>query len=162
MLLREKGFRFYRMGIILLLCLLIVIIIMVAVFLLRLYDCQLEPELVAKVRLDPTHFPNGNIHESWHAIYESYDGYPGTWIHPHEYYQMHTIDAWPAMDLENYTYIITYCQEIESLSYYMWRENNVPVRTGAKQGSLILKENIEPFTIFIYRIPKMRINNPDF
>lgn len=133
---------------------------MVTVF-LCCSKCHLKPELVAKVRLDPVYFPDGNIYESWHAVYEKYGKYPGTWIHPHEYYQSRSIDKWPEMDLENYTYIITYCRQIESLSYDRWVENNTPTRTGAKKGYLVYKDKLEPLTIFIYRIPKMRINNPE-
>lgn len=137
------------------------LLLVLAVFLiLRSVTIQLEPELVGAVRLDPAYFPDGNINEYWHAVYEAYDNKPGTWLHPHEYYQTLTIDEWPEMDLENYTYIITYCQKIRSLHYYVWRENNTPTYTGAKEGILIPEEEIEPLTIFIYRIPKMRINNP--
>jgi hypothetical protein len=94
-------------------------------------------------------------------VYEAYDNCPGTWVHPHEYYQSRSTDKWPEFDLENYTYIITYCQKIESLSYYLCRENNVPTYTGAKEAYMTLEEKIEPLTVYIYRIPKMRINNPE-
>lgn len=136
---------------------------LIAVMLLFLHswECRLEPELVSVVRLDPACFPSGNIFEQWHAVYEAYDHYPGTWIHPHEYYKSRAIDEWPEMDLGNYTYIITYCQKIKSLSYYAWRENNVPTYTGAKEAHLVLEEKTEPLTVYIYRIPKMRINNPE-
>lgn len=136
-------------------------LVVAALFFLRSFECQLEPELVDIVRLDPEYFPDGNIYESWHAVYEAYDNYPGTWVHPHEYYQSRAIDAWPEMDLENYTYIITYCQEIKSLSYYVWKENNTPTYTGAKEANMILEEKVAPLTVYIYRIPKMRINNPE-
>lgn len=137
------------------------LIMIVANILLYSIERPLEPELVAKVRLDPTYFPRGNIYESWHAVYEAYEDSPGTWVHPHEYYQSRSIDAWPELDLENYTYIITYEHEIKSLSYYLFRENNVPTPTGAKTANLVLEEKTEPLTIYIYRIPKMRINNPE-
>lgn len=140
---------------------LVALLLITGTFFLRSWECQLEPELVDIVRLDPACFPNGNIYEEWHSVYEAYDNYPGTWVHPHEYYKSRSIDEWPEMDLENYTYIITYCQKIQSLSYYVWRENNVPTRTGAKEAHLILEEKNEPLTVYIYRIPKMRINNPE-
>ena len=47
------------------------------------------------------------------------------------------------------------------LSYYILRENNSPTYTGAKEARLILEEEIEPLAIYVYRIPKMRINNPE-
>ena len=139
-------------------CLLIILLMLLY---LSSVECYLEPELVAEVKLDPTYFPSGNVHEGWHAVYEAYGKYPGTWVHPHEYYQSRSIDEWPEMDLENYTYIITYCHRIESLSYKAWEENNVPVPTGAKEGHMTLRQDVEPLTVFIYRIPKMRINNPE-
>lgn len=127
----------------------------------RLGEQQLEPELVATIHVDPELFPSGCIHEEWHAVYEKYDRYPGTWVHPHEYYQSQSTSEWPELDLENYTYIITYSQEIESLSYNVWDTINAPVFSGAKEGHMVLNEEIEPYLIYIYRIPKMRINNPD-
>lgn len=137
-------------------------LVLIATFIfLYSFTLPLEPELVGIVRLDPAHFPNGRIYESWHAVYEAYDNYPGTWVHHHEYYQSLAIDEWPEMDLENYTYIITYCKKIKSLSYYILRENNSPTYTGAKEARLILEEEIEPLAIYVYRIPKMRINNPE-
>lgn len=140
-------------------CLLIVILILICV---SSIECQLEPEFVAKVRLDPQYFPSGDIYEAWHTVYEAYEDHPGTWIHHHEYYQKRSIDEWPEMDLENYTYIITYCQRIESLSYnVLWGEDNVPIYTGITEGHMVLSQTVEPLTIFIYRIPKMRINNPE-
>lgn len=148
-----------RKKLLVILALLVVVLVFVV---LRQMEIQLEPELVAAVRLDPACFPDGQISETWHAVYEAYDGYPGTWLHPHEQYQSRSMDAWPEMDLENYTYIITYCRKIESLTYNPWKENTVPVRTFAKEGHMILQDEIVPLTIFIYRIPKMRINHPDF
>lgn len=141
----------------------VLVIFLIAIIFLFLYSwkCQLEPELVAIVRLDPAYFPGENIYEPWHSVYEAYDNYPGTWIHPYEYYKSRAIDEWPEMDLENYTYIITYCQKIESLSYYPFRENNTPTYTGAKEAQLILGNKTEPLTIYIYQVPKMRINNPE-
>lgn len=139
-----------------------VLMLLLGIAMLSRIEIHLEPELVAAIRLDPAFFPDGKIYQTWHAVYEAYDGYPGTWIHPHEPYQSRSIDAWPEMDLENYTYIITYCQEIESLTYNPWKENTVPVRTFAKEGHMVMKNDIVPLTIFIYRIPKMRINHPDF
>lgn len=141
-------------------CIVVFLLTAVAFFALLSFECHLEPELVKIVRLDPACFPDESIYEPWHTVYEAYDNCPGTWIHPHEYYQSRAIDDWPEMDLENYTYIITYCQKIQSLGYYWWKENNIPTYTGAKEAHLILEETIEPLTIYIYRIPKMRINNP--
>ena len=140
---------------------LVAVLAISVVLCLCFWKCKVEPELIGTVRLDPAFFPDGRIYEQWHAVYEAYDNYPGTWVHPHAYYQPRSIDEWPDMDLENYTYIITYCQKIQSLSYYPWRENNVPTYTGAKEAHLILEGKTEPLTIFIYRIPKMRINNPE-
>ena len=64
------------------------------------------------------------------------------------------------MDLENYTYIITYCQQIDSLSYNVWDTIDSPTYTGAYAGYMDLCDEIDPLAIYIYRIPKIRINNP--
>lgn len=145
-------------GKIFLLCLLAIAVVL---GIYRPFRLPLDPELVAEVRLDPNSFPTGKYNPPWHAVYEAYDGYPGTWVHDYEVCLTRSLDPWPEMDLENYTYIYTYGQRIESLSYYIWRENNSPTYTGAKTGHLVYSEEVEPLMVFVYRIPKMRINHPD-
>ena len=156
----HKGSTSYKRSL-LLFCLLLIVFGGFVLQFVRSLECPLDPQLVAKVNVDSKCVSRENIYTQWHAVYEEYDQVYGTWIHSHECYESFAIDPWPELDLENYTYIITYCQEIESLSYYRWREINVPVPPGAKEGHLVLKEEFEPFAIYFYRIPKMRINNPE-
>ncbi len=137
------------------------LIIIATLAITRPFTRSLDPELIAEIRLDPSYFPKGVQNQPWHAVYGAYDGHNGTWVHHHEYCMERSLDPWPEMDLENYTYIITYDRKIESLSYYIWRENNTPVYTGAKEGILEYSEEVEPLMVFVYRIPKMRINHPD-
>ena len=124
------------------------------------FDRTLEPELVSTIHVSPEHSPYRYAREEWHAVYGSYGWKPGTWIHPYEHYMKYSEEIWPEMDLENYTYIITYCQQIESLSYNVWDTIDSPTYTGAYAGYMVLRDEIDPLAIYIYRIPKMRINNP--
>lgn len=124
------------------------------------YDFVLNPELISVIEVFPENFPQGIYGEEWHTVYEEYGLYPGTWIHPHEYYRLYS-DGWPEMDLQQYTYIITYCQEIESFSYNLGDVIDSPSYVGAKAGHMVLKDTIDPFKIYIYRIPRIRINNPN-
>ena len=124
------------------------------------YDHILNPELIAVIEMPPEVFPQGIYGEEWHSVYGEYGLYPGTWIHPHEYYRLYS-EGWPEMDFQQYTYIITYGQEIESLSYKIGNVIDSPSFTGAKEGHMVLQEAIDPMRIFIYRIPRVRINNPN-
>ena len=147
---KKKG-RFPSRKKFLIMCLVITVLVR---FLLSLFEFQLEPEFVAEIELDPSY--SGRIYQDWHTVYEAYDGSPGTWVHPHEYYQSKSINEWPEMDLENYTYIITYGSRIDSLSYKVFFGEE----HGIKEGIMIFSQDHDPRTIFVYRIPKMRTNNP--
>lgn len=142
---------------------LITVVVAITIFVfLHSLERQLDPKFVGSVRLDPTQVSADRVaREPWHTVYEADDNCSGSWYHPHEYYQSCAIDPWPEMDLENYAYIITYCRKIRFASYYLCREIVVPIRTGEKEAHLILADNVEPLTIYVYQIPKIRINNPD-
>ena len=124
------------------------------------FERNLDPQLVATIQVSPEHSPYKYNREEWHTVYEAYGSHEGTWLHSHEYYMTKSKNEWPEMDLENYTYIITYCQKIDSLTYNIWENIDSPLPSPAKEGHMKLHDEIDPLAIYIYRIPKMRINNP--
>jgi len=63
------------------------------------------------------------------------------------------------LNFERYSYIITYGQKIEKLSYSVWDVIDTPIFTGAKVGHMFLEEEFNPSKVYIYRIPKIRIEN---
>ena len=95
----------------------------------------------------------------WHGAYEEYGLYAESfYFDPDGENPKYGID-WPPMDFEHYSYIITYGQEIDKLTYNVWDTIDIPVRTGAKVGHMTLKDEFSPEMIYIYRIPKLRIEN---
>lgn len=66
---------------------------------------------------------------------------------------------WPEMDFKNHTYIITYGQELLSLSYNVWETIDIPIKTGAKAGYAVLSNEFHPDKVFIYELPRIRIEN---
>lgn len=158
----NQGEKWYGQGF---LCVFSCLVSLLAVITLHDYlnpaERRLEPELITTITISQEEHPDGVWGEGWHAVYGKYGSYPGTWVHPHEYYQSRSDAQWPEFDLENYTYIITYGQKIESLSYNVWDASRGPTYTGAKYGHMVLAEEVAPWEIYIYRIPKMRINNPE-
>ena len=65
----------------------------------------------------------------------------------------------PELDLESHTYVITYGQELEDLAYYVWETIDIPIPTGAKLGHAILSEDFHNDRMYIYELPKIRIDN---
>ena len=63
------------------------------------------------------------------------------------------------MDFKHYSYVITYGQKIDKLTYNVWDTIDFPIRTGAKVGHMTLDEEFSPRMVYIYRIPKLRIEN---
>lgn len=95
----------------------------------------------------------------WHGAYKEYGIWSGSF-----YFDAESMDSkfgfgWPPMDFDHYNYIITYGQEIKQLSYNVWDEIDTPYRTGAKVGHMFLEEAFSPEKVYIYRIPRIRIEN---
>ncbi len=91
----------------------------------------------------------------WRAYYEEY-GETGS-----EYFSLEGFEKLygpinSKFDLDNHTYIITYGQELESLSYIVWHKTYF----GAYSGIVELSENFDPSKIYIYELEKkIRIDN---
>lgn len=97
--------------------------------------------------------------EFWHAAYEEYGLYAESkYFNPKE-----TVSdlgfEWPQMDFEKHAYIITYGQQLVSLSYNVWEEIDIPIRTGAKVGHATLSDDFDPSKVYVYEIAKIRIDN---
>ena len=124
------------------------------------FERELKPELIATMDILPEYSPyERGMCGYWHTEYEKYGIYPGTWQYDIEYYYSKSINDWPEMDTKEYTYIFTYCQQIETLTYNVWDIIDSPTYTGAKIGHMAFRPEIDPLCIYVYRIPKMRINN---
>ena len=127
------------------------------------FERKLEPELYAVIDVPAEHTPMGsNGCWDWYAVYDEYGFYPGSrYLTAENYYYHlgHIVEDWPEYDLVHYTYIITFCQQIDSLTYNVWETVDSPFRTGAKAGHMVLDDKIDSTRIYIYRIPKMRIDN---
>ncbi len=108
--------------------------------------------------------PEGNQLEKpgdfyWHAAYEEYGLFAESFYFDPLEKQSPFGFKWPDMDFEHHTYIITYGQELESLSYHVWETIENPVHTGAKVGHAVLKEGFQGNRVYIYEIRKMRIEH---
>lgn len=93
----------------------------------------------------------------WHGAYDAYGLSAGSehfnTEDPNDNY------SWPPMNFEQSNYIITYGQEIERLAYNVWDKIDSPIHTGAYYGHLVLSESFSADKVYIYRIPKIRIDN---
>lgn len=65
---------------------------------------------------------------------------------------------WPEMDLKHHVYIISFGQEMLSLTFNAWETIDYPIHTGAG-GHAELSEDFDPNKVYIYEIPKIRIDN---
>lgn len=95
----------------------------------------------------------------WHGAYEAFGFYAESFYFDPDGDNPKYGISWPPMDFEHYSYIITYGQKIDKLTYNVWDTIDIPVRTGAKVGHMILQDEFDPKMIYIYRIPKLRIEN---
>ena len=95
----------------------------------------------------------------WHGAYEAYGLYAESFYFDTSMENPKYGLSWPTMDFEHYSYIITYGQKIDKLTYNVWDTIDIPVRTGAKVGHMTLEDEFSPEIVYIYRIPKLRIEN---
>ena len=136
-------------------------IICIAIFgdYLNPFDRPLSPVLIAEFEV-PEEFELEYPGEKfWHGAYEQYGLYAESFhFNPNERSSIYGF-GWPPMDFDRYCYIITYGQKIESLSYNVWETIDYPVRTGAKVGHMVLSDDFSPEKVYVYQIPKIRIDN---
>lgn len=123
------------------------------------FERRLEPVLVAEFEVPEEYELDYPGQQFWHGAYAQFGLYAESfYFNPEDTSSIYGFD-WPPMNFERYSYIITYGQEIESLSYCVWDTIDLPVRTGAKVGYMTLSDDFSPEKVYVYRIPRIRIEN---
>ncbi len=123
------------------------------------FERPLMPVLIAEFDVPKAYELDYPGEKFWHGAYEAYGIYGESLYFDTDNRQSLYGFGWPPMDFKTYNYIITYGQEIESLSYNVWDVIDTPIRTGAKAGHMVLAEEFSPSKVYVYRIPKIRIDN---
>ena len=123
------------------------------------FDRKVDPILIAEFEVPEGYELEYPGQKFWHGAYEQFGLYAESfYFDPEEQNSVYGF-GWPPMDFDSFCYIITYGQEIESLSYNVWETIDIPIRTGAKVGHMRLKEEFHAERVYIYQIPKVRIEN---
>ena len=123
------------------------------------FERRLNPVLIAEFDVPTNYELEYPGQKFWHGAYEQFGFYAESF-----YFDPDNRDSiygfgWPPMDFDRHCYIITYGQKILSLSYNVWETINEPIRTGAKVGHMTLDDDFMPARVYIYQIPKVRIEN---
>lgn len=69
------------------------------------------------------------------------------------------IDRWIEIDLQSYSYIVSYGQSIEDISYNIWDEIGGTYGKCIKKGYITFSNQFDPEKIFIYEIERIAIDN---
>ena len=108
-----------------------------------------------------------HVAESWHCVYHiplmrgfmeedlSEDSYWGIPI-------IEVVEGYPEFDFYKYTYLFSFERKVEKLSYYVWDNKGpgiVDLGTANKWGTAVLSEEIYKNKIFVYRLPRIAIDN---
>lgn len=120
-------------------------------------DRTVEYELYAVVELDKAHSLRPG-EEFWIGAYERRNGRDCLWYSTEGSQSTYGSD-WPELNLSEYSYIICYGQKLRSLTYNVWNTIDIPIRTGLYQGKATFYDGFDPYTIYIYQIPKLEIDN---
>ena len=124
------------------------------------FERKLEPRLFAEFDVPEEYKLTQPGEVFWRGAYEAYGLYAESlWFNPENLLESPYGFGWPPMNFDDHSYIITYGQKIESLSYNVWDTIDEPFRTGAKAGHMILDKEFSPTKVYIYEIPKLRIDN---
>lgn len=102
--------------------------------------------------------------ESWYCVYDvqyfgseelsesSYCGIPTCPI----------VGEYPPMDFDRYTYLFSFEREVTEITYYVWDNKGpgiVDLGTATKWGTAKISDEVNKGIIYIYRLPKMAIDN---
>ena len=125
------------------------------------FDRSLTPVLVAEMDIPEEHTLDYPGQKKWHGAYKASGIFPESlYFNPNDLYTWYG-DPWPHMDFDRYNYIISYGQKIKSISYNVWDVIKYPSYNGAKSGYVEFCEEFNSNKIYIYRIPKVRIDNTE-
>ncbi len=123
------------------------------------FERTLDPVLIAEFDVPEKYALDYPGQVFWHGAYKEYGLYAESFHFDPDNLESKYGFGWPPMDFDRHNYIITYGQKIEKLSYNVWDTIDAPIRTGAKAGHMVLDENFYPEKVFVYEIPKVRIEN---
>ena len=122
------------------------------------FERTLHPILIAEFRVPEGYELEYPGEKYWHGAYKKWGLHAESFYFNPDKTDPYSI-GWPPMDFDHYSYIITYGQRIESLSYNVWDMIDSPFLTGAKVGHMILEGEFFPDMVYIYQIPLIRIEN---
>ncbi len=97
--------------------------------------------------------------DKWQAIYEEYGLYPASYYFSYEFLGRKLNIEFPEMDLEKYTYIVTYGKKIKKLTYNPWV--TILYGDGAAEGHIVFEEDFDNTKVYLYRLKRTRIDNPE-
>ena len=124
------------------------------------FERELHPVCIEEITLPAKHEFDYPGQKYWHGAYEKYGLYADSFNFDSSEKVDHVYGfEWPDMDFKHYSYVITYGQKIEKLTYNVWDTIDHPIRTGAKIGHMTLDEEFYPNKIFVYQILKMRLDH---
>jgi len=123
------------------------------------FERKLHPKLIAELTIAERYELDYPGQEFWHGAYAKFGLYADSFHFDENQKQSDFGFAWPEMDLKNHSYIITYGRTIKSLSYNVWETIDIPIRTGAYVGHMKLNDDFVSDTVYVYEIPRIRIEN---
>ncbi len=123
------------------------------VFYLNPMDKQLKFTIFAQVEVSYT-----LSSQEWEGVFSKGDDYGGPLMYSPD--GPATDVPWPeGMDLDQYSYIVCYGAEMESVAINIWEVINTPYPRGIYEGKVTFGQIDYPNSIFIYQIEKIGIEN---
>lgn len=123
----------------------------------RIVKVELVAELTVTNRLIPE-----NVEPSWQGIYGEIDGKSEAYYFfagcvGHDYIKNNEL---PELDLDNYTYILSFGRKINFITYYVWDTLGRMYRYDTKSGYPIFYGDFHNNKVYLYRLKRMRIDHP--
>ena len=138
---------------------LLVVIISTSCYIIvpRIVKVELVAELTVTNRLIPE-----NAEPSWQGIYGEIDGKSEAYYFfagcvGYDY--MKNIEL-PELDLDNYTYALSFGRKINFITYYVWDTLGGMYRYDTKSGYPVFCGDFHNDKVYLYRLKKMRIDHP--
>lgn len=115
------------------------------------FEWPVKMELVATVDIEEDADPIRN--HRWYCVYGEYDGH-----NPSSLYHWDELEKYIDPDFDHYTYVVSYGKPIKALSYNIIKSVGGPYAEDIKQAHPVFGEPFDPWTIYIYKIPRLRID----